>query len=97
MSNDILVTPAELHDHANAIKVQADHTTSDFNSMKTRLQQLSTQFRGQAATAFDAHWNDWHTHAAGLIQALEGLGRFLEQTANTIQDVDSQIARGLNG
>jgi|GEM_PF-1949910 Uncharacterized protein conserved in bacteria len=97
MSGDILVTPQELRDHSGAIKVQAEHTTSDFNSMKSRLQQLSTQFRGQAATAFDTHWNDWHTHAAGLIQALEGLGQFLESSANTIEDVDRQIASGLNG
>ena len=97
MSADILVTPQELRDHSGAIKIQVDHTTSDFNGMRTRLDQLSSQFRGQAATAFENHWNQWHTHATGLIQALEGLGMFLNQAAESIESVDQQLAQGLNG
>ncbi len=97
MSRDILVTPQELRDHAGAIQAQSEQTTGDFNAMRSRLEQLSTQFRGQAATAFETHWNEWHTHATGLIQALDGLGKFLDHAAVTIEDVDSQLAQGLNG
>ena len=39
---------------------------------------------------------DWHTYATGLIQALEGLGAFLNNAAETIESVDSQLAQGLN-
>lgn len=97
MPGDILVTPAELRQHAQAVQAQAQQTKSEMDSMRSRLQQLSTEFRGQAATAFDNHWNEWHTHAAGLLEALDGLGRFLANTANTIEEVDQQIASGLNG
>lgn len=95
MSAEILVTPQELRDHASAIGVQVEQSQGDFNSMKARLEQLSSQFRGQAATAFEDRWNEWHTHATGLIQALEGLGGFLNQAASTIEGVDQQLAQGL--
>jgi WXG100 family type VII secretion target len=63
--------------------------------MKARLDALSGQFRGQAASAFETHWQEWHTHASGLVQALEGLGQFLDTAAKTIEDVDQQLAQGL--
>ena len=95
MSSEILASPHDLRDHASAIRTQVGNTQSDFNAMKTRLEQLSSQFRGQAATAFEARWNEWHQHATGLIQALEALGRFLEKSAETIESVDQQLAQGL--
>jgi WXG100 family type VII secretion target len=90
---EILARPDELIDHGRAIASQVAQTTGDFNAMKSRLDVLSTQFRGSAATAFEARWNEWHTHATGLIQALENLGKFLGDTAETVRQVDDELAR----
>lgn len=97
MSAEILVTPQELYEHNTFIQGQVNDTTAQFNAMKNKLEALSSQFRGKAAQSFDQHWNDWHTHATGLIEALEGLGNFLKSAAETIEDVDRQLADGLNG
>jgi len=95
--SEILVTPGELKDHAAAIQQQVSATQDQFNTMRTRLDQLGSQFRGQAATAFEGRWDEWHTHATGLIEALEGLGSFLQQAAEVTEDLDTQLAKGLNG
>lgn len=97
MASEILVTPAELRDQSAAIKSQATDTRTAFEQLKNRLQPLQSQFKGRAAEAFDQHFMEWHTHAVGLIEALEGLGGFLDNAAATIEDVDSQLASGLNG
>lgn len=97
MSSEILVSPVELREHATAVKTQATDATTAFNSMKGRLDALSGQFKGKAAAAFELRWNEWHTNATGLIQALEGLGSFLNASADTIEGVDEQLAQGLKG
>ena len=95
MSAEILCSPEELRGHASAIRSQATDTTTSFNAMKSRLEQLQGEFRGQAATAFDARWNDWHVHATGLIQALDHLGNWLSNAAESIESTDHTLAQGL--
>jgi WXG100 family type VII secretion target len=94
MSN-ILAAPQELRDHAGAVVAQAQNAQSDFTAMKHRLESLSNAFQGQAATAFQGHWNEWHTSANGLVQALDGLGRFLKAAADAIEETDTALANGL--
>jgi WXG100 family type VII secretion target len=93
--SEILVTPSELRSHASAIKTQATNSESDFKSMKNRLDSIQSQFRGNAAEAFHERWEEWHTHATGLVQALESLGQFLDGTAQTIEQADADIASRL--
>lgn len=97
MSSEIHVTPHELYEHNTFIQSQVADTTAQFNAMKARLEALSSQFQGKAATAFEQHWNEWHTNATGLIDALDGLGSFLKSAAEALEDVDNQLASGLNG
>jgi WXG100 family type VII secretion target len=94
--SSIVVPPQELRDHASAIAAQAQQAQSDFAAMKARLEGLATAFQGQASSAFQQHWNDWHTSATGLVQALEGLGNFLRTSADVIEETDRQLASGIN-
>lgn len=91
----ILVSPAELRSHANNVKTRATTSAADFNALRSQLQALSSAFQGQAATAFQAHYEQWHTSATNLTQALESLGRFLDNSATTIESTDQQLASGL--
>lgn len=94
-SAEILVTPTELRSHASAVQSQAQDALSGFQSLTSRLQALGDQFRGQAATRFDEHYQAWNTSAQDLMNSLDGLGRFLTGAADTIEDVDTQLASGL--
>ena len=94
MSN-IVVPPQELRDQAAAIAAQAHQAQNDFTAMKSRLEPLASAFQGAASTAFQTHWNQWHTSATSLISALEGLGQYLRTSADQIEQVDRELARGI--
>lgn len=97
MAGQILVSPEELRSHSSAVGTRAQQAESDFQSMKARLSELSSAFQGQAAESFNARFEEWHSSATGLIQALQALGQFLNQAAETVESVDAQLAQGLNG
>jgi WXG100 family type VII secretion target len=96
MSGQILAAPEELRGHAKAVQGQADDTTSQFQSMKGRLDQLHSAFQGQAATKFEAEFEKWHNSSRNLIDALHSLGEFLNQAAQAMEETDSQLAQGLS-
>ena len=92
---NILVSPEELRSHANNVSTRAQSTQADFNTLRAQLQALSSAFQGQAATAFQTHYEQWHSSAVNLVTALDGLGRFLNNSATTIETTDQQLASGL--
>jgi WXG100 family type VII secretion target len=95
MSAEILVTPSELREHARAVENEARQVGDQLAALRSRLTQLSSQFKGKAAAAFDTRYDEWDTNARGLLDALDSLGKFLENAATTIEDVDNQLASGL--
>lgn len=93
--SEISAKPEELRQHARNMRDRANTARTEFDQLRTRLQQLSEQFKGSAATAFDGRYQDWNTNANQLIQALEGLGDWLGKAAETVEKVDSELASGL--
>jgi WXG100 family type VII secretion target len=92
---NILVSPEELRGHAAHVQGKASSAQADFAAMKAHLEALSGAFQGQAAQAFQQHWEAWHQSATNLIQSLESLGRFLQNSADTIEETDRSLASGL--
>ncbi len=97
MAGQILVSPDQLREHSQAVGSRAQQAEADFQAMKARLSELSSAFQGQAAEMFNTRFEEWHTSASGLIQALHALGTFLSQAAETVEQTDAQLASGLNG
>lgn len=95
MAGNILVSPEELRSHGTDVTTRANAARDDFMSLKARLQALSGAFQGQAHDAFERHYEEWNTHATGLVDALDGLGKFLNTSADTIEQTDQQLAQGL--
>ena len=95
MAGNILVSPEELRQQASGVKTRAQSSQQDFAALRTQLQNLQAAFQGQAATAFHTHYELWHTSAMNLVTALDSLGQFLDNSATTIEQTDSQLASGL--
>jgi WXG100 family type VII secretion target len=91
MSDEILLKASDARAAASQVQAAASNATSDFNTLKTQLSSLADYFRGKTATAFDARYQEWHTSAMQLNEALDGLGKFLNEAANAIEDVDNQL------
>jgi WXG100 family type VII secretion target len=97
VSDEILLKASDAQAAANKVQAAAANATSDFNSLKSELSSLADYFRGRTATAFDARYQEWHTSAVQLSEALDGLGKFLSSAAAAIEDVDTQLQSQLGG
>lgn len=97
MSGEILLRAEDARAAANDVKHAAADAQSAIENLRNRLSQLEGSFRGQTATAFDNKYNEWHTGAKQMLEGLDGLGQFLENAANTIEQADADIAGQLNG
>ncbi len=95
--SEILLRAEDARAGAQDVVKSAEAAQQDFDSLKTRLGALADSFRGESAKAFDEKYEEWSTSAKELMAALDGLGQFLTQAADTIEQTDTQIAASLRG
>ena len=93
--SEILLRAEDARQSAGDMRKEATAATENFEQLNSKLKSLADSFRGKTAQAFDAQYEDWKKNAKGLIDALDGLGEFLDQAATTIEDVDTQLASKL--
>jgi len=95
--SEILLRAEEARNAASDMRSRAATAEDQFTSTRSRLTELASSFKGKTATAFDAKFDEWHTSAKQLLEALNGLAGFLDTAANTIEETDQSIANQLNG
>ena len=96
MAGTILVSPEELRQQATSVTARAHSSEHDLAVLRGQLLGLQHAFQGRAATAFTAHYEQWHTSATQLASALEALGRFLAHSAATLEQTDAELAAHLS-
>ena len=88
------------------LRSQAGQLRNGQSSIMDTLSNLSTQVNNLVASgfvtdaasgAFQQSYEDFSTGAKQAIEGLEGMASFLEQAAQTLQDVDQQLASGIGG
>ncbi|MCL1869461.1 MAG: WXG100 family type VII secretion target [Promicromonosporaceae bacterium] len=98
MSN-MNVTYAELDNTAN----QLTQGQSDLEQTLSNLQHIVANLvsagfvTDQASGAFQQSYDEFTTGAKQTVQGLEGMAQFLKAAAQTLSDVDSQLAQGIRG
>jgi WXG100 family type VII secretion target len=95
--SEILLRADDARASATEMKKQAADATQNFEQLNSKLQSLADSFRGQTALAFDDRYNEWKNNAKGVIDALDGLGKFLDSAATSIEGVDADLANQLKG
>lgn len=93
--SEILAKPDELRQQSQNMKSRADAARTEFSQLRSKLEQIQDQFRGSAAQAFDGQYKSWDDSAKQIIEALEGLGDWLAKAAETVEQTDAQLAKGL--
>ena len=93
--SEILLRAEDAIAAAQAVNGAAADAQAQFNSLKSRLAPLGDSFRGKTATAWDTKYTEWDTSAKDLMEALDGLGKFLNSAAEAIQQTDDQLSQQL--
>ncbi len=94
--SEILLRHEEARQHADVVRNRAMETEADFETMKQRLLPLAESFRGRSADAFNGKIEEWQVAAKSLLEALEGLGHFLNGAADAIEQTDTDLASQLS-
>jgi WXG100 family type VII secretion target len=96
MSGEILLKAGDARSAATAVTGAAQDAHDSFNSLKSKLAPLADAFRGKTADAWDTKYHDWDKSAKDLMDALDGLGKFLNSAADAIEEVDDKLAGQLS-
>ncbi len=92
MSGEILLKASDARSAATSVTSAAQDAHDSFNSLKSKLAPLADAFRGRTADAWNDKYTDWDKSAKDLMDALDGLGKFLNGAADAIEETDNKLA-----
>ncbi len=91
MSN-IKVTSADLHSVSGQLSSGSADIESRLSSLHAQVQGLvDNGWQGSASSAFHELYQQWHTSAGQLKQALDGISKQLSSAATTYEQTESQL------
>lgn len=90
--SEILLRAEDARSAADAVVNAASDAHDQFNALKSHLAPLADSFKGKTATAWDSKYTEWDTSAKELMEALDGLGKFLTSAADAIEETDNSLA-----
>ncbi|OLT49401.1 WXG100 family type VII secretion target [Cellulosimicrobium sp. CUA-896] len=93
------VTYDELRSVAGQLRSGQQTLTETLNNLRTLVNNLTASgfVTDQASGAFNASYEEFTTGTTQAVEGIEGMASFLEQSAQTLADVDSQLAQGIRG
>jgi WXG100 family type VII secretion target len=93
------VTYSEMTDAANRLTTGKDDITAKLNELQTLVGNLvSAGFVTDAASgAFHTSYDEFSKGTTQAVNGLDGMSQFLTKAANALQNVDSELAKGIGG
>lgn len=95
--SEILLRPDEANTEGTHVIDTATSIEETINALQLRIGGLESSFKGQTQVAFQEKMGELAATEQQVLEALSGLGRFLIGAAQTLTDVDQEIAARLNG
>ena len=92
----IRITPEQMRGRAKEVHVQRDTFDGVINKMKNIINELQTEWEGQASRSFYDQFNRLQPSFDQMRQLLEDLGGQLNSTASALEQLDQQIASKFN-
>jgi WXG100 family type VII secretion target len=94
----IKVTSEQLSSVASQLQSGSGEVESQLASMRSQVSGLvDADWAGAASDSFRDLWEQWHTGASQLREALEGIHQMLSQAARAYQETEDQLAAQLRG
>jgi WXG100 family type VII secretion target len=95
--SEIKLRADEARGHAQDVKDSKAEAFDVLDALRRRMDDLTDSFTGRSQEAFMAKLDEWKSSSDDLLAALEGLGEFLKGAADTIEQVDADLAGQLGG
>ncbi len=95
MSGEIKLRPDEARAHAQDVRDSKADAYEILNSLRTRMNNLTDDFTGKTQDAFITKLDECKTSLDDLLESLDGLGQFLGTAADTIEQLDTDLASQL--
>ena len=92
---DILVNSEVLRRQSSSVTLAAGDIGQSIQSITSQVQNLTSDWRGSSSDAFQNMWHEWQQGATQLLTAMDGIGHYLEQAAQTFEDAEQTVANGM--
>jgi WXG100 family type VII secretion target len=93
------VTYSEMTDAANRLTTGKDDITSKLHELQTLVGNLVQGGfdTDSASSAFHTTYDEFTKGTTQAVNGLDGMSQFLTKAANALQNVDSELAKGIGG
>jgi WXG100 family type VII secretion target len=92
MAGNIKVTPEQLEALSAQVMRSAGEIDQQLGGLANTLAPLGSEWAGHAQQQFQQLWAEWHTSAVRLREALDGIGRLMNQAGHAYASAEQQIA-----
>lgn len=92
----IKVTSEQLQAVSTQLQTGSQDVAQQLSTMESRVKALvDADWNGAASDSFRSLWDKWHTGAAQVKEALDGISQMLGQAARAYQETEDQLAQQL--
>ena len=92
----IKVTSEQLESTASALASGEQEISGKLGQLQSMVQALvDADWQGSASNSFHELWQQWHTGATQVQQALVGISQMLAKTGSVYQQTENQLATDL--
>ena len=92
MSGQIRMTPEQMRGRAGEVRNQGETFQEVINRMGNIINELQTEWEGQASQAFAEQFNRLKPSFNDMRQLIDDIGTQLDATANAVEQLDQDIA-----
>ena len=85
------VESEDLRRESASVKQGSNEVIDILNRLTGEIQNLAAQWEGAASQAFQDTWHEWQTGAHQVQQAMEHMGVYLEQAAQTYETTEDHL------
>jgi len=86
------MTPEQMRSRAGEVRTQGETFQDVINRMSNIINELQTEWEGQASRAFSDQFNRLKPSFNDMRQLIDDIGTQLDATANAVEQLDQDIA-----
>lgn len=96
MGESVEVVTSELHLAADRLQASGQRLQDGLSSVDLETSNLlASGWKGEAATAFEKYWDQWHNGAGQVVRALQMMSEALDAAAKNYEATDEQAGGAL--